>query len=121
MCPDAFGHPGTFVLLHLAYYVLGHTKSFAGILKSMSFQLQYQAWPLSGSTVSNPLLIQEDLGGTKLRPCPHQQCHIRCVCMYVCLCVCVCLTLTVLGMHCVSVVTRLTDLTLSPSSVAKAT
>lgn len=33
----------------------------------------------------------------------------------------VCLTLTVLGVHGVSIVTRLTDLTVSPSSVAKAT
>lgn len=34
---------------------------------------------------------------------------------------CMCLTLTVLGVHGVSIVTRLTDFTVSPSSVAKAT
>lgn len=37
------------------------------------------------------------------------------------MCVCVCLTLTVLGVHSISIVTGLTDLTVSPGSVAEAT
>ena len=28
MRPDVVGHPGIFGILHLTYYVLGHTKSF---------------------------------------------------------------------------------------------
>lgn len=35
MAPDEVGHTGTFDILHLTYYVLGHTKSFPGILTSM--------------------------------------------------------------------------------------
>ncbi len=35
MQPDAVGHPGIFGIRHLTYYVLGHTKSFYGILNSM--------------------------------------------------------------------------------------
>ena len=30
--PEVVGHPGTFGILHLAYYVLGHIKSFNGQL-----------------------------------------------------------------------------------------
>lgn len=32
---DAVGHPGMFEIPHLTHYVLGHTKYFSGILKSM--------------------------------------------------------------------------------------
>ena len=35
MRPDVVGHPGIFGILHLTYYVLGHTKSFSVILNSM--------------------------------------------------------------------------------------
>ena len=35
MLPDVVGHPGIFGILHLTYYVLGHIKSFYGILNSM--------------------------------------------------------------------------------------
>ena len=33
MPADIVGHPATFGILHLTYYVLGHTKSFSGIFK----------------------------------------------------------------------------------------
>ncbi len=32
--PDVLEHPGTCRILHFTYYVLGHTKSFSGILNS---------------------------------------------------------------------------------------
>ena len=35
MQPDAVIGPGTFGILHLTYYVFGHTKHFAGILNIM--------------------------------------------------------------------------------------
>ncbi len=52
--PDAIGHPGIFGIMHLTYYVLGHTNSFSHILNSsvgIGAQPKYLSdsfhWPLA--------------------------------------------------------------------------